>query len=556
MEKRFLGLITRSIKEHWDLPAFTDYRGGTYYYRDFACEIEKLHILLEHAGIRKGDKVAIVGRNSSRWAITFFGTLAYGAVAVPILHDFKAGNIHHIINHSESKAVFAATNNWDTMDEKAIPAAKLIVLLDDFSIIRCEDEKVREAHAHIDDYFRQKYPRGFGREDIAYHTEDPEELAVLNYTAGTVSLSKGVMIPYRSLWSNTQFAYDSLPFIYPGDHIVCLLPMAHTYGLAFEILNSVNKGCHVHFLTRIPSPQILAEAFATIKPTLILSVPLILEKIIKNKVFPQLERQPVRFLLKIPLINKIILKSVAGKLNDSFGGKFSEVVIGGAALNRDVEMFLRKIGFRYTVGYGMTECGPLVAYEQWDTFKPGSVGRIVDRMEVAIDSGNGGDEVGEILVRGANVMLGYYKNPGATESVMMEDGWMRTGDLGTLDADGFLYIRGRNKSLILSSNGQNIYPEEMEDKLNNMPYVAESVVVSDGNRITALIHPDWRQMDDAGIPRADVEPIMEGHIKRLNAEIPAYSKVHEFRIHSEEFEKTPKQSIKRYLYQPKSNPKK
>ncbi len=550
MENRFLGLIENSIKEHWDLPAFSDYNGHTYHYKDVARRIEKFHIILEHAGIKKGDKVALVGRNSSNWAICFFGILAYGAVAVPILHDFKPDNIHHIVNHSGAKAVLAGANNWENMNEQMMPDVKLFMLLDNFSIIKSKNKEVRVVRDRINEYFGKKYPRSFTSADVKYHVEKPEELAVLNYTSGTTSFSKGVMIPFRSLWSNTQFAYDNLPFIHPGDSVVCMLPMAHMYGLAFEILNCVNKGCHVHFLTRTPSPKIIAEAFARVKPALILAVPLIIEKIVKNKIFPELEKPLIKLLLKVPYLDQKVLDTIAKKLNDSFGGKFGEVVIGGAALNKEVESFLRSINFRYTVGYGMTECGPLVAYEQWDTFKQGSVGRIVDRMEARIDSADPENEVGEILVRGMNVMLGYYKNPDATKAVMMPDGWMRTGDLGTIDSDGFLYIRGRSKSMILGPSGQNIYPEEIEDRLNNMLYVAESLIISQGGKLVALIYPDWEQVDKAGIQHSEIEGLMQQNINQLNNEMPAYSKVSCFKLYQEEFEKTPKRSIKRYLYQP------
>lgn len=550
MENRFLGLIENSIKEHWDLPAFSDYNGHTYHYKDVARRIEKFHIILEHAGIKKGDKVALVGRNSSNWAICFFGILAYGAVAVPILHDFKPDNIHHIVNHSGAKAVLAGANNWENMNEQMMPEVTLFMMLDNFSIIKSKNKDVRVVRDRINEYFGKKYPRSFTAEDVKYHIEQPEELAVLNYTSGTTSFSKGVMIPFRSLWSNTQFAYDNLPFIHSGDSVVCMLPMAHMYGLAFEILNCVNKGCHVHFLTRTPSPKIIAEAFARVKPALILAVPLIIEKIVKNRIFPELEKPLIKLLLKVPYLDQKVLDTIAKKLNDSFGGKFGEVVIGGAALNREVESFLRSINFRYTVGYGMTECGPLVAYEQWDTFKQGSVGRIVDRMEVRIDSANPEKEVGEILVRGMNVMLGYYKNPEATKAVIMSDGWMRTGDLGTIDSDGFLYIRGRSKSMILGASGQNIYPEEIEDRLNNMLYVAESLVISQGSKLVALICPDWEQVDKAGIQHSEIEGLMQQNINQLNNEMPVYSKVSSFKLYQEEFEKTPKRSIKRYLYQP------
>ncbi len=543
-------LIENSIKEHWDLPAFSDYNGHTYHYKDVARRIAKFHIILEHAGVKKGDKVALVGRNSSNWAISFFGILSYGAVAIPILHEFKPDNIHHIVNHSEAKVVLAGLNNWENMNEQMMPDVRLFMLLDDFSILGSKDREIYTVRDRINEYFGKKYPRSFTPDDINYHKEDPDELAVLNYTSGTTSFSKGVMIPYRSLWSNTKFAADNLPFIHPGDNIVCMLPMAHMYGLAFEILNCVNKGCHIHFLTRIPSPKIIADAFARVKPTLILAVPLIIEKIIKNKVFPQLEKPLIKLMLKLPYVDQKVRNAIVDKLTESFGGRFGEVIIGGAAMNKDVEEFLHSIKFRYTIGYGMTECGPLIAYEPWDTFRQGSVGRIVDRMEARIDSSDPVNEVGEILVKGTNVMLGYYKNPEATQAVMTNDGWMHTGDLGTIDQDGFLYIRGRCKTMILGPSGQNIYPEEIEDKLNNMPCVAESLIISQGGKLVALIYPDWEQVDRAGIQHSGIEQLMQQNIDQLNAEMPVYCKVSHFKLYQEEFEKTPKRSIKRYLYQP------
>ena len=549
MENRFLGLIENSIKEHWDLPAFSDYNGHTFHYKDVARRIEKFHIILEHAGIKKGDKVALVGRNSSNWAICFFGILAYGAVAVPILHEFKPDNIHHIVNHSEAKAVLAASSNWENMNERMMPDVKLFMMLDNFSIIHSKSKEVRVVRDRINEYFGKKYPRSFTSNDVRYHVEKLEELAVLNYTSGTTSFSKGVMLPYRSLWSNLTFAFGVFGKL-PGEQVISMLPMAHMYGLAFEILNSVNKGCHVHFLTRTPSPKIIAEAFTTIKPALILAVPLIIEKIIKNKVFPELEKPLIKLLLKVPYIDQKVLDTISAKLTASFGGNFGEIVIGGAAINKEVETFLHSIHFRYTVGYGMTECGPLVSYAQWDEFKPGSVGRIVDRMEVRIDSEDPENKVGEILVKGMNVMLGYYKNPEATKAVMMPDGWMRTGDLGTLDKDGFLYIRGRSKTMILGPSGQNIYPEEIEDRLNNMLYVAESLIISQGGKLVALIYPDWEQVDKAGIQHSEIEKLMQTNIDQVNEEMPNYSKITCFKLYQEEFEKTPKRSIKRYLYQP------
>ena len=550
MEESFIYYIESSIKENWDRPALTDYHGINCNYKDVARKIEKLHILFEHAGIKKGDKIALCGRNSTNWGIAFLATLTYGAVVVPILNEFKPDNIHNIVNHSESRLLFVGSVVWEGLNEASMEALEGILSLEDNSILVSRSQTLSHARERLNELFGKKYPDRFRPEDVNYTYDKPEELAIINYTSGTTSFSKGVMIPYRSLWSNTQFAYDNLPFIHPGDNIVCMLPMAHMYGLAFEVLNSVNKGCHVHFLTRTPSPKIIAEAFTTIKPALILAVPLIIEKIIKNKVFPELEKPLIKLLLKVPYIDQKVLDTISAKLTASFGGNFGEIVIGGAAINKEVETFLHSIHFRYTVGYGMTECGPLVSYAQWDEFKPGSVGRIVDRMEVRIDSEDPENKVGEILVKGMNVMLGYYKNPEATKAVMMPDGWMRTGDLGTLDKDGFLYIRGRSKTMILGPSGQNIYPEEIEDRLNNMLYVAESLIISQGGKLVALIYPDWEQVDKAGIQHSEIEKLMQTNIDQVNEEMPNYSKITCFKLYQEEFEKTPKRSIKRYLYQP------
>ena len=547
MENRFLGLLEKSVKTHWNLPAFSDIGGEIYTYKEVAKRMSELHILLEKAGIRPEDKVALVGANSTHWAICFFGILTYGAVAVPILHEFNTDNIHHILNHSETKALFVAKSSWKKLDEEAIPQVQLIVCLDDFSLIKTTNKKVLDVIGGLDELFNQAYP-DFTPELIHYYKEDPEKLAVLNYTSGTTSSSKGVMLPYRSLWSNTQFAADRLPFIHAGDNIVCLLPMAHMYGLAFEVLNSINKGCHIHLLMRIPSPQYILNAFRDVRPHLILAVPLILEKIVKNKIFPMLEKPALRTLIRIPFVKRLILRKIRERMDEAFGEEFEEIIVGGAALNRDVENFLREIGFRYTIGYGMTECGPLVSYAYWGTFKPGSVGRIVDRMEVKIDSPDSEKVVGEILVRGMNTMLGYYKNEDATRATFTPDGWMRTGDLGLLDAERNLFIKGRCKTMILGANGQNIYPEEIEDGLNNLPYVAESLVVMRGDKLVALIVPDQDALKHEGIAPNQLPTLMKANIDTLNASMPKYCKVSFFEIQEQAFEKTPKQSIKRYLY--------
>lgn len=552
MENRFLGLIEKSIKTHWNLPVFSDIGGVSYRYADFAKQMEKLHLLMEKSGIKARDKVSVVGGNSADWAISFFGILTYGAIAVPILHEFNVDNIHHIINHSESKVLFVSDSCWKLMNKSSIPNVDLVIRIDDFSILHTispENENLNSDE--IEQLFVKKYPT-FTPDSIHYYEEMPEDLAVLNYTSGTTSSSKGVMIPYRSLWSNTLFAADNLPFIKAGDNIVCLLPMAHMYGLAFEILNSVNKGCHIHFIKGKPVPNVVINAFKEYRPRLILAVPLIIEKIVKGKIFPQIEKKPlIKYLLHVPGINSLIRNKIRQQIDEAFGGNFEEVVLGGAALNKDVENFLHSIHFRYTVGYGMTECGPLIAYSQWDHTKPGSVGRTVDRMEIRIAAGENAksNKEGEILVRGTNNMLGYFKNPEATNSVMLDDGWMRTGDLGIIDSEGFLFIKGRCKTMILSSNGQNIYPEEIENKLNDFPLVTESLIISDNKKLTALIYPDWAEIKKENISETRLNDIMKQYIAQLNRSIPRYCKVSQFRLQEKEFEKTPKHSIKRYLYQ-------
>ena len=548
-DKSFVALVENAVKKYWDLPAYSDYDGTTFKYSDMAVCIEKLHILFESAGIRQGDKIALVGRNSSHWAISLFAVVTYGAVAVPLLQDFKPDNIHHLVNHSDSKALLVASGNWEMLNEEKMPALSLIVQIDKFSIIKA-DSTAQSSWDHIDDLFMLKFGSKFGQDEVHYYEDQPEELALINYTSGTTSFSKGVMVPYRALWSNTVFAHSRLPFIHPGDNIVCMLPMAHMYGLTFDVFNSLNNGCHVHFLSRIPVPRIIAEAFTRIKPALILTVPLVIEKIIKNKVFPELNKPWLKILLKLPLVDRTLLNRIRERLDESFGGKCFELVIGGAAINPEVESFLQAIHFHYTVGYGMTECCPLVTYSQWDEYRQGSVGRVVDRMEIKIDSEDPQNRVGEILVRGDNVMLGYYKNPEATKAVMNEDGWMRTGDLGTIDADGSLFIRGRSKNLILGPNGQNIYPEELEEHLNNMNYVSESIVISQEGKLVALIYPDFEQLDKEHIDHTTIDHLMQANIDELNKSFPYYCKVSSFRLYQEEFEKTPKHSIRRYLYQP------
>lgn len=549
MEKSFIAFVEESIKKHWDLDALTDYKGATLQYKDVARKIEKLHILLAESGIKPGDKVAVCGRNSSHWGVAFLAILTYGAVAVPILHEFKADNIHNIVNHSKARLLFVGDVVWESLNEAEMPLLEGIILMTDFTLLVCRSKQLEYAREHLNELFGKKFPRNFRREHVSYRRDNPEELAVINYTSGTTSFSKGVMLPYRSLWANTQFAFDVLT-LKPGDRIVSMLPMAHMYGLAFEFLYEVACGCHVFFLTRMPSPKIIFQAFADVKPHIVIAVPLIIEKIIKKNVLPKLETLKMKVLLKVPIINDKIKATVREQMIQGFGGNFYEVIIGGAAFNQEVEKLLKSIDFPYTVGYGMTECGPIICYEDWKRFKPGSCGKAAPRMEVRIDSPDPQNIVGEILTRGDNVMLGYYKNPEATAQILDADGWLHTGDLGVMDEEGNVTIKGRSKNMLLGPSGQNIYPEEIEEKLNNLPFVAECIVIQQNdNKLVALIYPDFEDAYSQGMSDNDIEAAMEENRTTLNAELPAYSQISRIKIYPEEFEKTPKKSIKRFLYQ-------
>lgn len=549
MEKSFIAFVEESIKKHWNLDALTDYKGATLQYKDVARKIEKLHILLAESGIKPGDKVAVCGRNSSHWGVAFLAILTYGAVAVPILHEFKADNIYNIVNHSEARLLFVGDVVWESLNEAEMPLLEGIILMTDFTLLVCRSKQLEYAREHLNELFGKKFPRNFRREHVSYRRDNPEELAVINYTSGTTSFSKGVMLPYRSLWANTQFAFDVLT-LKPGDRIVSMLPMAHMYGLAFEFLYEVACGCHVFFLTRMPSPKIIFQAFADVKPHIVIAVPLIIEKIIKKNVLPKLETLKMKVLLKVPIINDKIKATVREQMIQGFGGNFYEVIIGGAAFNQEVEKLLKSIDFPYTVGYGMTECGPIICYEDWKRFKPGSCGKAAPRMEVRIDSPDPQNIVGEILTRGDNVMLGYYKNPEATAQILDADGWLHTGDLGVMDEEGNVTIKGRSKNMLLGPSGQNIYPEEIEEKLNNLPFVAECIVIQQNdNKLVALIYPDFEDAYSQGMSDSDIEAAMEENRTTLNAELPAYSQISRIKIYPEEFEKTPKKSIKRFLYQ-------
>lgn len=548
METTLNGYLQSSVRKNWEELALTDFNGVSFQYRDIARKVAKLHLLYEQAGVKRGDKIALCGKNSSQWAVAFISAITYGAVAVPILHEFKADNIHHLVTHSEAKLFYTDDAIWENLDPDSMNGLEGVIRLHDYSIIMSRNKRLTNAREHLNEIFGKRYPERFTPDDVVYYKEKKDELALINYTSGSMGFSKGVMLTYNNLWSNIQFTIDGLTFLNPGDGIVCMLPLAHMYGLIVELLHPLVKGCHVYFLTRMPSPRVILEAFATVRPKLIVTVPLIIEKIVKTKVFPLLDKPLMKLLMHIPVIDDRLLEKIKTQLMSAFGGNVQEIIIGGAALNKDVETFLRRINFPYTVGYGMTECAPLVAYAQWDKQRSGSCGQIVDRMEGRIDSPDPAHIPGELWVRGDNVMKGYYKNKDATDAVM-KDGWMNTGDLCTMDSDGFIYIRGRNKNMILGPSGQNIYPEEIEQKLNNMPYVAESLVVDSDGQLAALIYPDLELATKQGIHTDALSKIMDDNIAALNKYLPAYSQIRKVKLYNEEFEKTPKRSIKRYLYQ-------
>ena len=540
--------IQDSVRKNWEELSLTDFNGVSFQYRDLARKIEKLHILFEAAGIVPGDKISICGKNSAQWAVAFFATLTYGAVAVPILHEFKSDNIRHIVNHSESKLFFVDLAIWENLDGSSMPMLEGAILISDYSVLYSKNDELTHARETLNELFGKRYPERFTKENVKYYQPKSEELALINYTSGSTGFSKGVMIPYRALTSNIRFCLDNLQFLKRGDSIVCMLPMAHMYGLAVELIHPFVKGCHVYFLTRIPSPKIIMDAFATVKPKLIVTVPLIIEKIIRTKIFPLLDKPLMKLLLKVPFVDDHLLGKIKDKLTEAFGGNLKEIIIGGAALNKDVEAFLLKIGFPATVGYGMTECAPLISYVESSRTKLSSCGQVVDRMTVKVKSDNPEVVPGELWVKGANVMLGYYKNKDATDSIF-EDGWMNTGDLCTVDEDGYIFIHGRSKNMILGPSGQNIYPEEIEQVLNNLPYINESLVISDENKLVALVYPDIENGQKQGLTYNDLETIMQDNIASLNKELPPYSQISRVRVYHEEFEKTPKRSIKRYLYQ-------
>ena len=547
-EQRFIGYIEQSIINNWDANALTDYKGITLQYKDVARKIAKFHIILEMAGIQPGDKIAVCGRNSAHWAVTFLATVTYGAVIVPILHEFKADNIHNIVNHSEAKLLFVGEQVWENLNEDRMPLLEGISSLTDFAPLVSRNNKLTYAHEHRNEIYGQRYPRNFRPEHISYRKEMPEELAVINYTSGTTGYSKGVMLPYRSLWSNIAYCHEMLP-VKPGDHIVSMLPMGHVFGMVYDFLYGFSAGAHLYFLTRMPSPKIIAQSFAEIKPRVISCVPLIVEKIIKKDILPKLDNKIGKLLLKVPIVNDKIKAAARQAAMEIFGGNFDEIIIGGAPFNAEVEAFLNQIGFPYTIAYGMTECGPIICSSRWETLKQASCGKATSRMEVKIDSPDPKSIAGEIICKGMNLMLGYYKNPEATSQIIDVNGWLHTGDLATMDSEGYVTVRGRSKNMLLTSSGQNIYPEEIESKFNNMPYVSESLVLLQKDKLVALIYPDFDDAFAHGLSQTDIERMMETNRIELNQQLPSYCQITKIKIHFEEFEKTAKKSIKRFMYQ-------
>ena len=547
----FNALIKKTILDNWDKDALTDFKGATLQYHDVARKIEKLHIMFENSGVVKGDKIALAGRNSANWAVAFLATLTYGAIAVPILHEFTADQIHNIVNHSEAKLLFVGDVVATQIDATKMLGLEGIIYIPDYSLVVSRTDKLTYAREHLNEMFGKKYPKYFRKQHVDYYIEeDPNQLAMINYTSGTTGFSKGVMIPYRAMWSNADFAEHVLgDKIKAGDSVISILPMAHMYGMAFEFIFEFLKGCHIFYLTRVPSPAIIAQAFSEVKPAVIIAVPLVIEKIIKKKVFPKIQNNRMRMLMHMPVVSKKVNEKICSQVSQAFGGNFYDVIIGGAAFNKEVETFLHKIGFRYTVGYGATECAPIICYADYKDFVPGSCGKAALHMQVRIDSSDPANIPGEILCKGPNVLLGYYKNEEATREAIDKEGWFHTGDLGLMDADGNVFIKGRSKTMLLSANGQNVYPEEVEDQLNSMPMVTESVMIQEGDKFIGLVYPDFDEANTMGFSREDLENIMEQNRKDLNVILPAYCRLAEIRIHDEEFEKTPKKSIKRFLYQ-------
>lgn len=548
IQDSFIQLVEESIRANWDRDALTDYKGATLQYKDVARKIEKMHILFEHAGIKKGDKIALCGRNSANWTATFLGVVTYGAVAVPILHEFKADNVHHIVNHSEARMLFVGDQVWEMFNEAAMPNLEGIIELKNFDLVVSRSEKLTYAREHLNEEFGKKYPCRFRAEQVSYRREEPEELAVINYTSGTTGYSKGVMLPYRSIISNIVHI-DQKVGLKAGDSIVSMLPLGHIFGLVFDFLYGITKGAHLWFLTRMPSPKIIAESFAVIRPRVIACVPLIVEKIFKKNILPKVDNKLGKLLLNLPIISDKIKEQIRQQAMEVFGGNFIEIVIGGAPFNPEVEAFLRKINFPYTIAYGMTECAPLICHSRWDEILYTSCGKTVANMETKVISEDPERIPGELVCRGMNVMLGYYKNESATAQTIDKDGWLHTGDMAIKDADGNIFIKGRCKNMLLTASGQNIYPEEIEARLNNMPYVNESLVILKENKLVALVYPDNEDAFSQGMNKKQLEEALEQNRIELNKVLPAYSQITQIKLYPEEFEKTAKKSIKRFLYQ-------
>ena len=542
-------LFEASFKNNWDRPAISNYQGATLHYRDLARRIEKLHIMFEECGLEKGDKVAICSRNQANWAVSFLAAMTYGAVPVPLMHEFKPSNIHHLVNHSESRILFADDVIWENIVESEMPELQAIIQVNTFKLLYSANENITDARARLNELFGKKYPMAFTPESLDYYEDNAEELAIINYTSGTSGFSKGVMIPYRAIASNIEFAQKALPQINNTSKIVSMLPCAHMYGLMFEVLYELSVGCHVHFLSRLPSPKIIMQALAEVKPSVVVAVPLVIEKIYKSKVKPVLEKAGIKFAMKVPGLDQIVMNKIKTELVNAFGGEFYEVIIGGAAFNREVEDFFKKMGFPFTVGYGMTECAPIITYSDWKTEKLHSCGEIVPNMEMKVDSPDPQNIPGELLVRGANVFLGYYNNPEATAEVLDAEGWLHTGDMGVIDADGSLFLRGRSKCMILGPSGQNIYPEEIEAALETRPYFMETLVIEEDGGLTALVYPDFPQGAKDGMNQDAFIKYIESTLPEVNKDLPNYARLRKIEVMSEAFERTPKKSIKRYLYQ-------
>ena len=542
-------LYQEAFRKHWERPAISNYQGVTLKYGDVARRMAKLHIMFEECGLQKGDKVALCSRNQANWAVAFLAAMTYGAVPVPLLHEFKSSNIHHLVNHSEAKILFVDDVIWEGLTETEMPDLHAIIQVNTFKLLYAKDDAIVDAREHLNELFGRKYPMAFTPDSLDYYEDSTEELAIINYTSGTSGFSKGVMIPYRAVLSNLQFGQKVLPGLDYTKNVVSMLPSAHMYGLMFELLYELSVGAHVHFLSRVPSPKIIMQALSEVKPYVVIAVPLVIEKIYKSKVKPVLEKEGIRFLMKLPGLNQVVMNKIKTELVNAFGGEFYEVIIGGAAFNKEVEAFFKQIGFPFTVGYGMTECAPIITYDDWQVEKLNSCGKAAPNLEVKIDSADPENVAGEILVKGANVFMGYFKNEEATNAVFTEDGWFRTGDMGVLDADGSLFIRGRSKCMILGPSGQNIYPEEVETVINSQPYVVDSLVVEDEGGLAALIYPDFAQGVKEGMNQKAFAEFIEGMLPELNKELPNYARLKKIKVMTEDFERTPKKSIKRYLYQ-------